>query len=225
MAIVVVLCVVQAVPVLRVVFPVFIVGLMIIRWFLGFCFTRKDLEVLDDPLPERLYCKRCRGRGCRKKHYDVNVEEGSTSDDVDVCGSGVIAEEPSADDQHLSSRHPSNNTDRRSSEFNFTQEVDKCDAWKTVVKDLDVPYSSPRRTHDESRPSITITDVERTGELDSSLFGPAGMSPLEETEEPPSEHFDFVPLEQEKSTAMMLEEQSKRKKSRACRKLFNSTAV
>ncbi len=213
-ALLLILCVAQAIPWLRVTFPAIIVGLMIVRWLLGFCFARNDLEVLDDSLPENLYCKKC-----TKKSSEKNLEEGSSNSDEVDC---VVCEEPSATNDILSPSRISQRTERHSaSEFNITQEVDKCDIWKTVVKDLDLPYSSPVRTAgDSSRPFITVTDAEKMEEA-TTLY--SNCSPEDEVGVFPIVLGDSPLIDTDACTELM--EQNRRTKSKACRKLFESTAV
>ena len=222
----VLLCAVQALPSLRVAFPIIVIGLMIIRWLLGFCFTRKDLKVLDDPLPEKLYCKRCEVHV--KKSSEKILEEGTcstNSDEIDGFGN-IVTEEPPAIDQNISPDHAQQRKERRSaSAFNITQEVDKCEIWRTMVKDLDTPYSSPKRTAEYSgtRPSITVTNPERVQQAATYQddYSPQGNNPLERLGDSP-----FEGAEPEVFTeATMSREQDQKTKSKACRKLFTSTAV
>ncbi len=221
----VLLCALQAQASLRVIFPIIVIGLMIIRWLLGFCFTRKDLKVLDDPLPEKLYCKRCEVHV--KKNSERNLEEGSSnSDEIDGVGN-VVTEEPPAIDQNLTPDRNLQRKERRSaSDFNITQEVDKCEIWRTMVKDLESPYSSPIRRAAEyngTRPSITVTDPEilQQAVTYQNDYSPLGNNPLELLGDSP-----FEGLEQEVFTEVtMSTEQDQKTKSKACRKLFTSTAV
>ncbi len=216
-ALLLILFVVQALPWLRVTFPVIVIGLMLARWLLGFCFPRTDLQVLDDPLPDNFYCKRCEVHA--KKCAEKTMEEGSSnSDEVDIG----ICEEPSSTDVVLLPSHALKRKERRSaSEFNITQEMDKCDVWKTVVKDLDLPYSSPMQTNDTSQLSITAIDAEKMEAAACSY----DYSPLQ-TEEVFPNILEDSPLEGAViGEVEVLTEQNQRAKSKACRKLFESTAV
>ena len=77
------------------------------RWLVGWCFPKGDLDILDEPIPESLYCKR------RRRHYDIekgpleeeevsseakeseeapqqDIEHVNISEEMDRCQSGVI---------------------------------------------------------------------------------------------------------------------------------------
>ena len=208
----------QAVHVLRVVFPLMVVTLMFGRWLLGFFFSRHDLAVLDDPLPDQLYCKRFRGdtKNCHKnfKCDDISLEDGkaesedTTDGPENCCEADAVVEQPSGNNLNVSARNATFDERRNSNtEFNITDEVDKCDIWRSMVKDLDVPYSSPRRAarYGNQGPAITVTDEE------TAMFS--------------------VRIENESSTANMLPQRQEsvdsvcKPKSRACRNLFQSTEV
>ena len=210
-----VLCVFQAVAVLRVVFPLMVVTLMFGRWLLGFFFTRRDLAVLDDPLPEKLYCRRFRGDTKNPKNLkcdDISLEDGKMESEDTVDGpenykDEAVTEQPSGNNLNISARNATFDERRNSNtEFNITQEVDKCDIWRTMVKDLEAPYSSPKRAarYGNPGPAITVTDGETA--------------------------LGYVEVEDESSTANMLPQRQEssdfgKPKSRACRKLFLSTEI
>lgn len=216
----------QAYQFLRVSFPVIVVGLMIMRWLLGFIFPCKTLEILDDPLPSLLYCKRCEIKKCS----EVQLEECSKWDEMDEVD-GVVTNEPSTSIQNS----PVNQRkERRSaSAFNITHEVNKCDIWRTMVKDLDVPYSSPRRTpaSDTSRPSITVTNVEKMASMNKTFieYSPPppelGEFPDEVGDSPDELGGNFPLREEAMSEASETSEQNQQTRSKACRQLFTSTAV
>ena len=99
------------------------------RWLVGWVFPAKDLEILDDPIPEKLYCGRhctpdridC--TGCCSKNGSDNssdVERGLTmTDDID----GKYEEKKQVD-------------------INITREMNNCDLWKHMVGTMDREPSS-----------------------------------------------------------------------------------
>lgn len=100
---------------------------------MGWCFPKKDLEILDDPIPEELYC----GRRCKPCHEGSEIEKGLNSSDdgleeVDGNGASML---PSEGESHI----------------NITQEMDRCDLWKHMVHNL------------ESEPSLSINGKKENG--------------------------------------------------------------
>ena len=112
---------------------------MIGRWLLGFFFSKHDLELLDEPIPNFLYSKCCRTNQQKSKDLEGNLsldtlgESSSHSSGQDLL---AVTSEP------LSHQH--NLQDSHKDDFNITHEVDKCDLWKNMVKNLDAPLPSPR---------------------------------------------------------------------------------
>ena len=66
-------------------------ALVIGRWLIGFAFSKHDLDLLDDPIPDSLYCWHCRRDRELAKVRLSDAEEGSRDtitdsyDMVDGC--------------------------------------------------------------------------------------------------------------------------------------------
>lgn len=73
----------------------------------GWCFPKKDLLILDDPIPDKLYCKR--NDPCCKEGKDIE----SGIDEIDA------------------------RVDSIDTDINITREVDRCDLWQHMVHKLD----------------------------------------------------------------------------------------
>ncbi len=98
------------------------------RWLVGWVFPAKDLEILDDPIPERLYC----GRHCTPDKINCsgccnsdNNNEGDNSSDVEK---GLVMRD---DIDGV------NSTDRHPADINMTREMNNCDLWKHMVGTMD----------------------------------------------------------------------------------------
>ena len=175
---------------------------MVSRWLLGFCFSKHDLELLDDPIPDALYCKPCRDK--HRKSKPLQLESGTTNS-VDTLGSSaqeVVMMEPLGSELDRSSFQHNDDS------FNLTHEVDKCDLWRNMVRGLDAPMPSPRDlsrtsmpadstdmtsltysdgawhhsvTRDTSLPLATLeecdTELESQAQLDSPNFGNVALTP------------------------------------------------
>ncbi len=114
---------------------------------LGFWFSKHDLELLDDPIPDSLYC-----RPCRQKHTPLDLEGNNNAASVDTLSS--TAQNSSEQDIVVTSeptphhRVSCTNALHRES-FNITTEVDRCDLWKNVVKTLDKSPEVARPSNEE----------------------------------------------------------------------------
>lgn len=99
---------------------------------MGFWFSKHDLELLDDPIPDALYCKPCRDKQRRSKPLDL---EGNPSIDT-LASSSQSSQDVAA---VTSEPMPCTNGSRHSrlDSFNISTEVDRCDLWKNMVKRLD----------------------------------------------------------------------------------------
>ena len=138
---------------------------------LGFCFPHSDLDLLDDPLPKELYCRRFREESPSSK--DNNIESGATgleeSDDHSDNGDGppisfeAVTSEPVGEEGPTSARNALFGINK-DSDFNITKEMDKCDLWRNMVKNYDAPPQSPRRSAKGkgSAPIITIEETDET---------------------------------------------------------------
>lgn len=129
-----------------------VLTLVVGRWLLGFVFSKHDLDLLDDPIPDSLYCKPCRSKEPRVIRPDLeskgsqdtlsNITHLFTDDDID----GTVTSEP----LHMNGNCTRGGADgivrqqEREESFNLTHEVDQCDLWKNMVKNLDAPLPSPQ---------------------------------------------------------------------------------
>ena len=131
--------------------------LLLGRWLLGFCFPHSDLELLDDPLPSKLYCRRFRETS-PTKDIEVGLEEpdgdiaDGESQPVNLNGTAITSEPRGQRDEEEEEEEDGEPSARNAlfgvkgdSDFNITQEMDNCDLWKNLVKTYDAPPSSPRR--------------------------------------------------------------------------------
>ena len=135
---------------------------------LGFCFPHSDLELLDDPLPKELYCRRF-----REETPSKDIESGAAgleeSDDHTDNGeippivlNEAVTSEPVGEEGPPSARNALFGV-KKDSDFNITQEMDKCDLWRNMVKNYDAPPQSPRRSA-KGKGSAPIFTIEETGE-------------------------------------------------------------
>lgn len=93
---------------------------MIGRWLVGWCFPKGDLDILDEPIPESLYCK-CK-RDCHRDIEKGPLEEESRE-------SSAEAKETEAD--------MSSTQQKVEHDINITEEVDRCQLWRHMVHKLD----------------------------------------------------------------------------------------
>ena len=122
--------------------------LVITRWLLGFCFSKHDIELLDNPIPDSLYCKPCRLKPKPSRELDLEMAGNGS---VDTLGSSahcsandvLVTSEPLPGTGNHGNHHAPRK--QRTDSFNITHEVDSCDLWKNLVK-LDAPLPSPRET-------------------------------------------------------------------------------
>lgn len=139
--------------------------LLLGRWLLGFCFPHGNLNLLDDPLPKELYCRRFReeDEGDLSKDVETGLEEAAVdavtgeSDLIEM--NGVVTTEPATTDESLSARNALFGV-KGDSNFNITQEMDNCDLWKNLIKNYDAPPQSPLRSSEIKGgvPTITLDD-------------------------------------------------------------------
>ena len=117
-----------------------IVALVFGRWLLGFAFSKHDLELLDDPIPDSLYCRKCRQKNLTKMGLSQGSSKDSVSDsyDIEACRDFPVTVEPVASNGSI----PSESHNKLNDSFNLTREVDKCDIWKNMVKTLDAAPGS-----------------------------------------------------------------------------------
>ena len=108
-----------------------IVALVVGRWLLGFWFSKHDLELLDDPIPDSLYCRPCRDKQTGTKALDL--EGNGSYDTLDSSSPNISTKDVAI----VCDAPPS--TGQQESNFNITTEVDRCDLWKNMVKTMDTP--------------------------------------------------------------------------------------
>jgi hypothetical protein len=128
------LCVFKVVQQISIVFPIMVLMLVGARWLAGFIFRWSDLEILDDPIPERLYCQHF-----RQKNHTPNLTElegGGEGEESD------LDDKPEASNRTRKKHAPPS---KRKSDINMTQAVDNSGIWKNMVRKLDAPLQSPRR--------------------------------------------------------------------------------
>ena len=131
------------------------VTLVVSRWLLGFCFSKHDLDLLDNPIPDSLYCRPCKPHPTSDPTHSsprtLDLEGGSGS--VDTFGNNSSTHCSTSDmpvtsepiPAALAATNPHMHRKQRVDSFNITHEVDSCDLWKNLVK-LDAPLPSPRET-------------------------------------------------------------------------------
>lgn len=126
------------------VFSFQVLFLVVGRWLAGFLFLKHDLEILDDPIPDKLYCKR----------FVHHIDQQKATEE----GNDLIEREEEAKSDQVRSPPV---LKQRDSNFNLTREVDKCDLWKNMVRRLDAPMPSPRRKarHGVSSQSHSFTNA------------------------------------------------------------------
>ena len=131
------------------------------RWFVGWIFPARDLEILDDPIPEKLYCGRngknshncCYNGG---KEYNEDPEKGlEIKEQTDGAQENGINDEKKCKDGSL----------------NITHEVNKCDLWKHMVHSLDKEPSSTGKTKNEGGAKTNLmTKFEEAEENEEPLL-------------------------------------------------------
>ena len=145
--------------------------LLLGRWVLGFCFPRNDLELLDDPLPDKLYCRQFRREESPSKDVETGLVE-SDGNSVDgelqpVDMNEAVTSEPTGE-QGPSARNALFDV-KKSSDFNITQEMDKCDLWKNMVKNYDAPPMSPHKKKGKGATPMIVIEEGETQHQPSSL--------------------------------------------------------
>ena len=190
-----------------------VLTLVLGRYLLGFIFSKHDLGLLDEPIPDKLYCKRFREQESRCDHG--SAEEGLAGSDETI--DGPAAEEDHTDDnleevvtsEPLSETYNARNPlfNNRGQSFNISQEVNKCDLWKNMMKKLDAPPPSPRKAakYRSNSPSVlaaqqVLTEVEEERQSSSLM----------------QQHPDFGTQESG---------DNKDTKPAVCRQLYQSTSV
>ena len=142
-----------------------VLSLLLGRWMLGFCFPHSDLELLDDPLPKRLYCSRFR-EGSPSKDVEsgaVGLEDHTDNREIPpISINEVVTDEPYGEEP-LSARNVLFGV-KKDSDFNITQEMDKCDLWRNMVKNYDAPPLSPHSSS-KSKGSAPIITIEEDSEM------------------------------------------------------------
>jgi hypothetical protein len=130
----IVLCIFKVVQQTSIVFPVMVLMLVGARWLAGFLFRWSDLELLDDPIPEKMYCRSVR-----------QWKQGSGGDDLEGAGGEDDKPESGASNGTHTNKSPHAPPGKRKSDINMTQAVDSSGIWKNMVRKLEAPLQSPRR--------------------------------------------------------------------------------
>ena len=107
------------------------------RWLVGWCFPKGDLDILDEPIPESLYCKR------RRRHYDI--EKGPLEEEEVSSEAKESEEAPQQDIEHV----------------NISEEMDRCQLWRHRMHQLDTEptggaKSQVRNRGSEQRPGYNV---------------------------------------------------------------------
>ena len=105
------------------------------RWLVGWVFPAKDLEILDDPIPEKLYC----GRRCTP-HKMASSNDSGASDSADPEKGLEISED--LDSKYLDESRRDAKKPSMDGSLNMTQEVNNCDLWRHMVGSMDKQPSS-----------------------------------------------------------------------------------
>lgn len=134
--------------------------LVIGRWLVGWCFPKGDLELLDDPIPEQLYC-----RGKRKGDPEKSLTE------LEELRDSVDEEEKKVPNGGLAAEH----------NINITDEVNRCDLWKHMVRHLDKEPNagSLRNRAVDGKSSNARTNLSKKFEEASRLQTRQEKSPVE----------------------------------------------
>lgn len=133
------------------------------RWLVGWCFPKRDLLILDDPIPDKLYCKRrCYDTSCCEGEKDV--ERGL--EEIDS--------------------NPNDNLGSVDADINMTREVNRCELWKHMVHTLDKEPTSlvRQRNHEEaiSRKNLSVKfqqELERNSKEEESSTNLTGYQSTE----------------------------------------------
>lgn len=136
---------------------------------MGWIFPAKDLEILDDPIPDKLYCGRNNCTPMKLKGYTSHANE-----DVSEVENGL--EMKSSERQ----QQPPPNGD---GPFNITDEMNNCDLWKHMVSNLEKESPSAVKhngvkTNLMSKFDEAEVDVGDAGEVVAGRPGSIGQQPL-----------------------------------------------
>jgi anion exchange protein len=159
-----VLCVFKVVNEISIIFPIMVLLLVAGRWLVGWFFPERDLQILDDPIPESLYCGRpCSPSKMKKKRYRSNKTSGDVEKDVEK---GV---------EEVDSSHNGG--------INISHEVNRCDLWQHMVHTLDKEPERCRKNLSErfEQEMVKIGD-ESARELDSVDANNATLTQYKSTE-------------------------------------------
>ncbi len=105
------------------------------RWLVGWVFPAKDLEILDDPIPDKLYC----GRRCTP-HKMASSSDSGANDTLDPEKGLEISED--LDSKYLNESRRDIRKPSMDGSLNMTQEVNNCDLWRHMVGSMDKQPSS-----------------------------------------------------------------------------------
>ena len=146
--------------------------LVIGRWLIGFVFSRRDLEILDDPISEKLYCRRFRTSKEGGKDKTAFVENGELTAFGSENDSPIMMRDPHEEEEKKggggggggasgssSAKQRKNRRKRvregdvieerrdQEEEINMSREVDHCQLWRSMLHDYNSPpTASPARS-------------------------------------------------------------------------------
>ena len=146
--------------------------LVIGRWLIGFVFSRRDLEILDDPISEKLYCRRFRTSKEGEKDKTAIVENGELTAFGSENDSPIMMRDPHEEEEKKggggggggasgssSAKQRKNRRKRvregdvieerrdQEEEINMSREVDRCQLWRSMLHDYNSPpTASPARS-------------------------------------------------------------------------------
>ena len=117
--------------------------LVVGRWVVGWLFPKGDLDILDEPIPDSLYCIKC-----RRRQYDI--EKGPLEEDEVSSEAKESEEAPQQQQQQPSIEH-----------VNISEEMDRCHLWKHTLRKLDAEPTSGassqvRNRGSEQRPGYNV---------------------------------------------------------------------
>lgn len=105
------------------------------------------MEILDDPIPVRAYCKAIKRRN-QPPAISTEIEAGvdeNLDDKPEVASNGVATPQ--------STQAPQAQLKKKKSDINMTQAVDNSGIWKNMIRKLEAPLQSPRRRAGRFKPT------------------------------------------------------------------------
>lgn len=131
---------------------------------MGWIFPAKDLEILDDPIPDKLYCGRNNCTPLKLKGYKSHANE-----ELSEIENGI---EIQIEDKQ---QPPAADGD---GPFNITKEMNNCDLWKHMVSNLEKESPSSTKHHE-----VKTNLISKFNEVHVNGNGASASSPLYKTTE------------------------------------------